>query len=320
MPEFPKIMLNRVLLTLIGFAAAGSLSGNLSASTPASADALTAALVAARDQPQTPFRLDVNCSDESSNRALVVYRGRIGVWGGDRQVVIGDATREGLLTRLLDAGFPSFEARYGGRSRAPRQEAPLRVTCRVHLELGGLSKTSVQLLEGAQSEALLSLAMGLLDDVEPLTANGVAPADLEDGLTKLANGELAGEALSLRLTALPSTPEGEDGYILRIEDGRLSRQVYAPGRVIGTPELRPLTECGRDEAVAALRGAAVWELPGNLQRNPATELSVAVLGHRTTIIARPGFSPASARDQAGFEHLIELLDSRLNACADQAAR
>ena len=312
-------MLNRVLLTLFGFAAAGWLPSSLCASTPTSADVLTAALVAARDQPLTPFRLDVNCSDDSSNRALVVYRGRIGIWSGERQVTLDDETRQGLLTRLLDSGFPAFEARYGGRSKAPGQEAPLRVTCRVHLELGDLSKTSVQLLEGRQSEALLQLAMGLLDDVEPLTAGGVVAENLEDGLEKLVAGDLAGEALSLRLTALPTMPDRTDGYSLRIEDGQLSRQTYAPGRVIGTLETGPLDECARGEATAALRAASAWELPGNLQAERATELSVAVLSHRSTIIARPGFRSASAQEQARFAHLIERLETGLAACADQPA-
>lgn len=310
-------MFNRVLLSLVCLAAAGWVPGSLSAATPVSADRLTAALLAAREQPATPFRLDVNCSDEASNRAVMVYRGRIGIWNGDRQVTLDEEARARLLTRLLESEFPSFDERYGGRRKAPRQEAPLRVTCRVHLELGDLSKTSVQLLEGEQSAALLQLAMGLLDDVEPLTATAIVPGDLEDGLAKLAAGELAGEALELRLTALPSAPDRVDGYILRIEGGHFSRQTYAPGRVIGEPDVRPLGDCAREEAVAALRSAPVWNLPGNLRSDRATELSVTILGHRSTLIARPGFSPASAREQSVFDQLIERLETRLSACSGQ---
>jgi hypothetical protein len=189
----------------------------------------------------------------------------------------------------------------------------------VHLELDGIRKTSVQLLEGEQSEALRRLAMGLLDDVEPLIAEGIIPGDLEDGLAKLAAAELAVETLRLGLTVLPSAPDTDDGYILRIEQGQFSQQVYVPGRVIGTPEVRPLTTCVRDEAVAALREALVWDLPHNLQADRAMEVRVAVLGHRTAIFARPGFSPASTGDQTGFERLVERLSTRLGACADRPA-
>ena len=303
-------MFNRRLLPLVCLAAAGWVQGGFSAAVPASAEQLTAALVAARGQPTTPFRLDVNCSDEASNRAVVVYRGRIGIWNGDRQVNLDDETRNRLLTRLLESNFPSFEARYGGRTRAPRQEAPLRVTCRVHLELGAMSKTSVQLLEGAQSAGLL----------EPLTANAIVPGNLEDGLAKLATGELAGEALQLRLTALPSAPDRDDGYILRIGGGQFSHQTYAPGRVVGEPVVRPLDDCVREEAVAALRAAPVWNLPANLQNDRAAELSVAILGHRSTLIARPGFKAAPAPAQEQFARLVERLETRFTACPGQAGK
>jgi hypothetical protein len=297
-----------LLVACLGFTAEGR------AADAAAEQALTAAIGQARDDGARPFHLEVHCADEERIRTLTVYRGRVAVWNRDRQFELDDDTRRAVLTHLLDGDFPALEARYGGKPKAGKQEAALRISCRIFMAVDGQQKTSAQVFFGEQSAALLGLANAILDRVEPLAADGVRASSLEDGLRKLRTGALAPETLSLRLAALPAVRSEEAGYVLRVEAGRLERQVYAPGRHIGEPSVRVMAPCQFEAALDALLQAGVWRFPVNLARELATDLEVGVLGHRAQVVARPDFRPASPDVQASFETLVAALEAQPSNC------
>jgi hypothetical protein len=279
------------------------------------AAALTRAIEAARDDAGVPFGLQVDCTGDKGVRSLSVYRGRVGVFNRDRQIVLETDQRRDLLERLLETGFAGFADSYGGRRKPDKAEAPLKVVCRVVLDIDGRRKSSVQVLQGEHSAALKALAEGILDVAETLAAEGTGASSLEDGLAKLAGGALAPEVLTLRLVSLPpSSPEAE-GYILRVEAGGISRQAYAPGRLVGAATPQPLAVCQEREIVAALRRARVWALPVNLRGEEAVELEVAVLGQRKSIFVRSGVAPAGEAQQGAFADLIEALAAQPSGCA-----
>lgn len=270
-------------------------------------DPLTAALEAARQNPQAPFELRVDCTDEEGRRSLRVIRGSVAVWGNERQLRLTDNERDRLLDTLLDADFAEFDARYGETRKAEKQEAPLRVSCRVLVALEGLEKSSVQIMDGKQSEKLLGLAQSLLDLIEPRAAAGIAADSVEDGLAKLASGTLAPEVLELRMVTLPDAGTDAAGSILRIEGGRISRQAYTPGRTVGdvrSSELSPADFC---LVLDALQDAAFQELPINLAADSFTEIELGILGRRKTVVARSTFRPAAAGQQAAFTDMLALL-------------
>ena len=286
-----------------------------SSSAPAAAgDSLSAALADARADDTIPFDLRVDCTEQDSRRSLAVIGGTVAVWGSERQVRLAAKDHDALIDLLLDADFAHFAPRYGETPRADKQEAPLRVSCRIHVAVQGLEKASVQLLDGEQSEQLLGLARRLLDRIEPLAAAGVTAADLEDGLSKLAEGTLAPEVLGLRFLALPEAGGNEAGTILRIEDGRISRQDYAPGKAVGPVRWQGLAQCQLRDIVSALHDARFWELPVNLYADKLTELEVHVLSQRKTVIARDTFTAAPASKQTAFAGLISRLADQPSAC------
>lgn len=287
------------------------LATNLAA---ADSDALHVAIESAVNDPNTPFQLDVFCSDVQSHRSLTVFRGTVGVWNGERQVRLQADVRRALLQLLLDTGFASFEARYGGQKKADKQEAPLRVTCRVSIAIAGIDKMSIQLLDGDQSPELLGLAAALLDQIEPRAANGITVTSLEDGLAKLSSGALAPVLLELRLLRLPEDRDAASGLILRIRGGELSRQPYAPGDFVGDIDTRPIDDCVVRDFVDSLKDARVWDLPRNLRHEGTAELEVAVLGSRYSVSARPSFRSADADEQARFERMVERLVSSSAEC------
>ena len=282
----------------------------------AAPESVAAALAAARADASIPFNLRVDCTDRDSRRSLAVIRGDVAIWGNERQVRLAAKDRGELIDLLLKADFANFEPRYGETPKADKQEAPLKVSCRIHVALQEVEKTSVQLLDGEQSEQLLGLARQLLDRIEPLAAGGVTVATLEDGLSKLADGDLAAEVLDLRLVTLPDAGSAGPGAIVRIEAGRMSRQDYAPGKAVGAVHTRDLAQCQLQDIISALYDARLWELPVNVYADAVTEFEVRVLSHRKTVIARPSFKAASANQQTAFAGLLGRLQEQPAACTE----
>jgi hypothetical protein len=279
-------------------------------------DSLTAALEAARADAAISFHLRVDCTDQGTKRSLEVIRGTVAVWSNELQLTLAAEDRSALIDLLLDHDFASFAPRYGENPKAEKQEAPLRVSCRIHLALQGVEKSSVQILDWEQSELLLGLARGVLNRIEPLAARGVAAAGLEDGLTKIADGVLAPEVLSLRLLTLPGAGGGQSGSILRIEGGQISRQAYVPGKTVGQIRTQDLAACQLRDIVSALRGAQFWALPINLHADAVAELEVSVLSQRKIVIARTGFKVAPEEKQAAFAGLLSRLMDQPSACIE----
>jgi len=282
----------------------------------AESDALHTVIDSAVDDPNTPFQLDVFCTDAQSKRVLTVFRGAIAVWNEKRQVTLQAHERRALLQLLLGAGFADFQDRYGGQRKDDKQEAPLRIICSVSIKIAGYEKASVQLFDGEQSPDLLGLANALLDSIEPRAADGVVAQSLEEGLLKLADGEIAPEVLELRVLRLPEDRTVANGYILRIKGGEISRQPYAPGEFVGDIDAGPIDDCGMSELVAALNSGRIWATPRNLRFDGIAELDVAVLGSRYSVSARSSFLSAEADTQARFERMIERLERLPSECGN----
>jgi len=282
----------------------------------ATSETLSSALAAARADSSIPFHLRVDCTDQDSRRSLEVIRGQVAVWGNDRQVGLSGNDRDALIDLLLNADFANFAPRYGETQKADKQEAPLRVSCRIHIALQGVEKSSVQHMDGEQSEQLLGLARKLLDRLEPLAADGVTATTLEDGLTKLAGGVLAAELLDLRLVMIPDAGATRPGAIVRIERGQILTQDYTPGTAVGPVSTQDLKQCQLQDVISSLRDARLWELPINVYAETIAELEVRVLSQRKTVIARPTFDPAPSKQQTAFVDLLSRLAGQLPACSE----
>ena len=277
----------------------------------AESDELNGAIEDAIKDPDMSFQLDVFCTDAQNRRSLTVFNGAVSVWNGERQVRLHADDRRALLEKLLEAGFSGFEARYGERKKADKQEAPLRAICRVSIMIAGVEKASTQLLDGERSADLYRLANALLDLIEPRAMDGIVATSLEDGLVKLASGSLAPELLELRLLQLPEDRSLTTGLIVRVRGGRISRQPYAPGDFVGDIDSQRLDECTVRELARILTIAKVWDLPRNLHHDGTAELELSVLGSRNYLSARSSFRNAEGGTRARFEWMIERIESLL---------
>jgi hypothetical protein len=275
-------------------------------------DRLGAAIERESQAVSPAYSLEVYCAGDHGIRALTVFQGGVGIWDGERQLELPPELRREQLRALLHAGFAEFDALYGGKSKPEKAEAPLRVSCRIALQIGELQQRSAQAVDGEQHAPLLELADALLDLAEPLVPAGLSAENLDHALSLLAEERLAPEVLSLRLLRLPMGGSGKPGQIIRIKGGEGSRQSYAPGLALGSPlqvSLMPET-VARIARAAHESGFATW--PINLPGEGITELQISVLGHDRTVTARAysraGTDDLSATGRA-FAGLVDQLMS-----------
>lgn len=262
-------------------------------------------------EAEPTFRLNVDCTDDRGIRSLELYPGGAAVWGGKRQFNTSEGKRRELLTMLLDQGFTEFLPLYGAIRKADKAEAPLRVYCRIALRIDGLEKQSAQAADGRQHEPLLRLAASLLDQVQDQASTGSTVANLSEALSGLARGNIAPELLTLRLLYLPEDASTLTGEIVRIEDGRASRQSYAPGRVLSAPDYSRLDPAALAGIARTILESGFVSWPINVYGSGTTELHIAVLGHDRTVSAR-SFSRASPEEWSDEGRALQKLATEIS--------
>ena len=271
-----------------------------------------AALQAAHEDPGTPLSMQVQCTDDKGIRSMVLYPSGVVIWNHKRQARIGSGDRVALLHLLLNADFPSFKDHYGGKPEAEKTGAPIIVLCSIDVQANGVAKSSYQDLNGERSETFMTLAGSLLNRVEPLAAKGVGATSLADGLAKLASGDLAPEAFTLRLLHMPAD-DSRLGVILEVASGQFSRRDYRPGVKVGEPRYAALTKSNFKVLLAAIHSADLLNLPKNLPAADIYQLNVRVLQHEHSVRARPNNQvPSTELNQASarLERLADKLIGR----------
>lgn len=262
------------------------------------------------------LRIDSECQDEEGRlRSVKLYGSGVGIWNDERQFDVPRERLLGALEALRRAGFASMRETHGGRDDA---KAGLELICRVRVVLAGVEKQSYQLSRGRQSAELRDLAERLLAVGEDLGPSGVAAGSLEEGLDKIARGELAPEALTFQLQRQDEDPRSsEGGWILRVEGSRAQLSFHSPETGWTDPRRVRLSPDELAGLARALLAARPEDLPGNLYSSWYQDLEIRVLNRKRSLQARrfANVTPETHGErQARFDRLIaalEELESRL---------
>lgn len=281
-------------------------------------DALTRALDAALTRRSwQDLRIDSECQDDAGHlRATRLYGTGVGIWNNERQFTLSQERLLGVLDTVRRAGFGTMRESYGGKDDpepARPQEWGLELICRVRVVLDGVDKQSYQLSEGRQSAELKALAEQILAVGAELGPPGVAAASLDEGLDKIARGELAPEILTLQLQRQAEDPRSsEQGWILRVEEGRAQISFHTPETGWTDPRRVRLS---RDETAGLARQIAAarpGDLPVNLYSTRYEDLEIRVLNRKTTLQARrfANLTPEThGEKQKRFEQLVAALET-----------
>lgn len=277
--------------------------------------ALTQALDRALAEGWRELHLETECGTEAGFQTTEVFGSGVGIWKRKTQFHLDRAEIRTLLQAFRESGFPSLRESYGGR-RDPvvRENQSPRATCRVGLRLDGLRKHVIQLQHGRQSEELRRLAIRILEACEGPARSGRSAASLEDGLAKVAAGELAPETLQLlvhrKVEGDRSNPGEAEGWLLRLDGRQATTRRH--GLDTGYAEPIALELSGEDFTGLArlLREQGVHELPFNLHAEHYTELVVVVLNWRKTVEARP-FAGMTHKTHGGKQERFDQIFRRL---------
>ena len=253
------------------------------------------------------LHLVTECTDDGGFRQVEVFGNGVTIWNRARQYALGSERVRAVLEALDRADFAEMEPMYGQEEL----DAAMRVICRVVVTLDGVTKQSGQLAEGPQNRRLKGLARTILDGAFEPPGVGVTADDLDDGLTKIADGRLAPEALHVLLNRKPdefALSRGEPGYILRIEGRRATVQRFtadhgyedAVGHSLDDAELASLT--------SLLAAQRIGDLPANLYAVYYTDLVVEVLDRDQRIQARQFANTTRATHGEAQERFDRALD------------
>lgn len=240
------------------------------------------ALVAA-----TALSVRVDWMRGGAMQSAEVYGSRAAIWN-DQLAVTLTAAELASMRRAL-AGFETMPDHFG-------EVEPDFLKIRGKVTVNG--KTVVQYPDEEQSEELASLATTVLTNVEKAAkARGVAVADLQDALKKVAAGKIPLEALHVS-----GQSRSEPGFLLQLHGVDATARGFAKGGYtdarrarVGAKDLRALA--------ALLRDARPSAFPRDLYAPVYTELRVEILGKAVDFVARP---ENEAKSKA-FDRLIERL-------------
>ncbi len=264
--------------------------------------------------PETPstnlrdLRLQAERHTQGESGNLVVYGDGVGIWNDRVQFRVDDESLKRLLAALDAAHFADMPATFGSGKKW--------LVRRVSLKSGGKAKQVVQILEGEQSSELKALTDTIFDVLEPLAVRGKTATNLDDGLKKIASGELAPETLHLLIHFKPKSPTvARPGFLFQVEDGAAIKQPHGSGGY-GDGVTLPLTPERLKALTSVLTAADVEKLPANLYAEEYSEVVVQVLNHRKSLLARQfaGLKPEThGEKQRRFDRLFESLRAVANA-------
>ncbi|MFZ5785134.1 MAG: hypothetical protein ACOY3Y_01720 [Acidobacteriota bacterium] len=240
-------------------------------------------------------------------RRAKIWPNGVTIWNRERQFQLPEAGHRRILKMLADSAFLDIPDSAGAWPGV-KPPAVKQWTRGITLTIGELSKYAGQSNKGAQSEAYTKLVRSILAIIEPHAAKGVTAASLQEGVAKLAGGELAAEAFSLMVSS-PQLPElGEKqpaGWLARVDGRVLIARPHSVRDGFGPEEKRPLTDEEWKALLSVVAGAHPEAWPASLNVPGYTDLAVTVLNHSVSTQAR-SFSGASTTAQEAAAAFVSL--------------
>lgn len=258
--------------------------------------------------------MEAECVSVEGPFSLRVFDDGVSIWDNSRQFQLERGEIQRLLRPFQRLGFGAMDESYGGKAdpRPATPRAAIRVTCRISLTIDGRTKEVVQQAGGRQSPSLKELAQEVYMLGGEAARRGVGASSLEDGLRKVAQGQLAPQTFFVTMQRKPTTasPSSEGAWLLRVHGATVSTRHFVPGEGYRGPLSRQLSEAEIRELAFHLAAQDVDSLPLNLWADVYTDLSLRVLNQSKRIQARPfaGITPETyGETQQRFDRICATL-------------
>jgi hypothetical protein len=274
-------------------------------------------------------------TDDRQDQHVVIHGDGVAIWNNSIQFRVEKATIRQILAAFDAADFGTIPER-SPKGKFLRRRASIRAgnyereaweTWESELERQSERETIRRSKErkGIVDEELdkepplTTLVDSIIEAVLPIVGKGGTTAEsLEDGLKKVASGELAPETLSVTMLIRPEPGRSDDsrGFLLKIEDAIASRSEFR-GEQLGFADAgRVKLKASQVRDLAArLASFHPGSLPINLYSPRYEEVTVSVLNRRNSIVARQFAGLTAAKHgeaQTRFDAMVSLLSSTVD--------
>ena len=267
-------------------------------------------------------RVDVFWSPRGKVTAARVFGDGVGVWQREAQLALSKSQVLEILRAIQKARFGSMPDRFGEgkegeeneeREKTDRNEGP-RLKGRLVVRAGSARKSTLQLVDGEQSEDFARLVEKILKVCEGPARKGVRAASMGEALRMVAAGKLSPEILEVAVQRRPDAKSGgaaQAGWTLRLDGRRASEQEILEGKPPSPARTLALSESELRELATVLAASDPSSLPQSLYAASYTDVSVAILRYSRTIAGRRflGMTPDThGESQKAFDRMYAALE------------
>ncbi len=257
-------------------------------------------------------RVDVFWSRDGMATTVRVFGDGVGIWQREAQFQLSRARVLDILRVIQGARFGSMPDQFGEGEEGRKNEGP-RLKGRLVVRAGAARKSTLQLVDGEQSERFSRLVEKILEICRGPARKGIGAASMTDALGLLASGGLSPEVLEVAFQRrLDPKDRGGSGpnWTLRLEGLHATEEQLdsgkpqSPGRalVLSPGEFRGLA--------ALLSESGPSSLPQSLYAASYTDFTIEVFKYSRTITGRRflGMTPETHGDkQKAFDRICTAM-------------
>jgi len=220
---------------------------------------------------------------------LTIYGRGIGIWNGEHQFALKSKQVREAIDLLIEAKFTGMPQRFAFKDEKDERPMPIELVRVVTVTNGRVSKTVLQDDRGPLSKSFESLVENLVALCREPAVEGISASSLEDGLEKIAKGQLAPETLVINLNAPElrylESQEGQ-GWMLTLQHATLSLRSQVLDKGVQELGERVLPSREIENLAGALLDAGVSELPPQVNTSGYAQLTIRVLDQQVRTMAR----------------------------------
>ncbi len=296
-----------VLVAILGSAPlAGAETISAAADSERPLSPIRRAIDRALDRGWHTLRLVTECHQESGFATLEIHGNGVAIWDNKRQFSLAPEDIKALLTVIRDADFGAMPDAFR-RSKGP---APPGLACRVILRLETTAKQVTQPTGATASEDFLKLADQLFDFARELAKKSIDAADLNDALTKLADGKLAAETLTLVSNRKPNRKHPDvEGWVINLSGNQVTTRSYNPVQGYDEPIAFTLDQKAFSELAKRLAKLQVGNMLSTLPAEHQTAVRIIALGRKREIKSRVVDPMPTEHPPKGMKQFGQLIDT-----------
>jgi len=240
---------------------------------------------------------------------LNIYGRGIGIWNGESQFTLKSKEVVSAIDLLLEAKFCDMPDRFAFEEVDDERPMPIKMVRAIKVTVGGNSKTVVQDNKGPRSEPFAKLTADLVALCRKPAETALTASNLEDGLSKVADGVLAPETLTVTVNAPElrslKSQQGQ-GWQLAVQHSKLKLTSVTLDHGVNKVGERTLEAAEVQKLARALLDAGAPDLPSNLNTAGYTQLMVAVLDQKMRTMARVYAAPPEEGAKAAMESFASV--------------